>query len=250
MYFDCKCPLCDGTFEIRPPGQNEVKCELEPVGNIRVFKINSEQVQAFLLDKVRLLTEKNTTKLEVVTQFGKKANNRSDESKIKQRLFTSLKIALSEDVVEGSGTDDYYRKLGQNEMNIEFINPVFKGFIQKFGYNRKALEEELSYKDMERIENNLRITEWDIERIKEFIVPKRIVIDSKERWIFFSARTIKVLEDMLTEPGADELNGTIEIAEAYPISNSSVTWVVYLHPLKTEASENPLVRKLLMGQRK
>ena len=241
--FIVQCQNCKEEFPVTAPFPI-VRSLIEPIGEIKVYRITSEEIKHFLIQKAKFF--KPASRLELVVTYCEKKN--SDP----HRGHASLRIAFSDDVIEKKAGAGWFDRMGEGEGNIRFIKDVFAGFIQKYQYDRKSLDDILSdYKKLEALENKLGITEQFIEDVKLYCTPRRITTATKESWIFFSARAEKVIEDMLENPETDSVRGRVDIdGRVFPINKDVVEFIVYVHPNETKSSENPLVRQLLLGKGK
>jgi hypothetical protein len=240
------CPNCSQEFSLGVPFQDlspMVRSKIKPIGNIWVYRISSEEIKQFIMRKAKYFKE--GTKVEVVTKYCEKKNSNP------HRGYASLRIAFSDDVIEKKGSGDWYEKIGEHSGNVRFIQNIFVGMIQKYQYSKKDLENILgNYKNLEKVENQLGMTEAFIEDIKMYSTPKRVPTNNNESWIIFSARAEKVIEDMLEDPDTDMMAGKIEIHDVYPINKDVVEFIIYVHPMEMKSQENPHVRKIMLGDAK
>lgn len=237
------CPNCKEELAIEVPFQDlipKVRSLIKPVGNILVYRISSDEIKQFIIRKARYFKE--DAKVEVIPRYCEKKN--SDP----HRGYASLRIGFSDDVIEKKGDAGWYEKVGQNTGNIRFIEDIFVGMIQKYQYSKKDLENVLgNYKNLEKVENRLGMTESFIEDIKMYSTPRRIPTNNNESWIIFSARAEEVIKDMLEDPDTDMVSGNVEIHDVYPINRDVVEFIVYVHPMEMKSQENPHVRRIMLG---
>ena len=237
------CPNCQEELSLEVPMQDlhpKVRSLIKPVGNILVYRISSDEIRQFIIRKAKFFKEE--AKVEVITKYCEKKN--SDP----HRGYASLRIGFSDDVIEKKGTAGWYEKVGGNTGNIRFIEDIFVGMIQKYQYDRKSLDAILgNYKNLEKVENQLGMTESFIEDIKLYTTTRRVPTNNNESWIIFSARAESVISDMLEDPDTDKVGGKIEIHDVYPINKDVVEFIVYVHPKEMTSQENPHVRRIMMG---
>lgn len=241
--FNVMCPNCSENIQAEVPVQGsspKVRSLIKPVGNVLVYRITSDEIRQFIIKKAKFFKEE--AKVEVITKYCEKKN--SDP----HRGYASLRIGFSDDVIEKKGSTGWYEKVGENSGNVRFIEDIFVGMIQKYQYSRKDLESILgNYKNLEKVENQLGMTESFIEDIRMYSTPRRLPTANNESWIIFSARVEKVIEDMLEDPDTDKVSGRIEMHDVYPINKDVVEFIIYVHPAEMKSQENPYVRKIMMG---
>ncbi len=236
------CPNCSQELNVEVPFPR-VRSLISPVGNILAYRISSEEIKQYITKKAKFFKEE--TKVEVITKYCEKKN--SDP----HRAYASLRIGFSDDVIEKKGNAGWYEKVGASDANVRFIQDIFVGMIQKYQYSKKDLEQILgNYKNLEKVENQLGMTESFIEDIKMYTTPRRVTTNNKESWIIFSARAEKVIEDMLEDPDTDRVSGKIEIHDVYPINKDTVEFIIYVHPAEMKSQENPYVRRIMLGDAK
>lgn len=240
------CPSCQEELTLGVPMQDlhpRVRSLVKPVGNILVYRISSDEIRQFIMRKAKFYKEE--AKVEVIVKYCEKKN--SDP----HRAYASLRIGFSDDVIEKRNNAGWYEKVGENNGNVRFIEDIFVGMIQKYQYDRKELDNILgNYKNLEKVENKLGMTEAFVEDIKMYTTPRRVPTSNNESWIIFSARAEKVIEDMLENPDTDKVAGKIEIHDVYPINKDVVEFIVYVHPAEMKSQENPYVRRIMMGDTK
>ena len=240
------CPSCSEELNLEIQLQDlfpNVRSKIKPVGNVLVYRISSEEIKQFILQKAKFY--KPEAKVEVITKYCEKKN--SDP----HRGYASLRIGFSDDVIEKKGQSGWYEKVGADSPNVRFIKDIFVGMIKKYQYSKKNLDDILgNYKNLEKVENQLGMTEAFIEDIKMYTTPRRVATNNNESWIIFSARAEKVIEDMLEDQETDMVNGKIEIHDVYPISKDTVEFIIYVHPQEMKSQENPNVRRIMMGEGK
>lgn len=233
------CPSCNQELNVKVPFPR-VRSLISPVGNILAYRITSDEIKQFITKKAKFFKE--GVKVEVITKYCEKKN--SDP----HRGYASLRIGFSDDVIEKKGKAGWYEKVGESTGNVRFIEDIFVGIIQKYQYSKKDLEQILgNYKNLEKVENQLGMSEAFIEDIKMYTTPRRVPTNNNESWIIFSARAEKVIEDMLEDPDTDRVSGKIEIHDVYPINKDTVEFIIYVHPTEMKSQENPYVRRIMLG---
>ena len=239
-----ECPKCQEEFTVEVP-YPKVRSLIKPIGEIQVYRITSEEIKQFLIQKANYFV-KAGVKLELAVKYCEKKKSDPHSG------HAALTIAFSDSVLSKRPNAGWFDKMGESDSNMRFVPDIFAGFIRKYEYNRKDLEEILSdYKKLEFLENKYGMTEAFIQDIKMYSTPRLIPTTNKESWIFFSARPEKVIEDMLEDPDTDKVNGGIDISgRVYQINKDVVEYIVYVHPQEMKSSENPLVRQLLQGKGK
>jgi len=239
--FTVQCQKCKERFPVQVP-EPEVRSFAKPIGNIKVYRITSDEIKVYLTRKAKFFNP--NIKIELITKYCEKKNSEP------HRGHASLRIAFSDDVLLKKGDAGWYERIGENETNMSFIEDVIVGFLEKYKYDRRALDDILSdYKKLEELENKFGINEAFVEDVKLYCTPRRIVTSNNDSWIFFSASAEKVIQDMLEDPDTDEVQGIIDInGRVYQINKDTVEFIVYVHPAGTKTNENPLVRQLLLGK--
>jgi len=236
------CPSCKKEIPagmLFPPNRSKVA----PIGNIYVYQITTEEMKSFLVQKARFF--KPETKIELVVKYTE--NKRVDPPK----GYASLTVAFSDDVLDKKGDSGWFDRIGENEINPRFIEDIFVGFIRKYQYDGKALDDILNdYRKLEEVEKKIGLTESFIEDIKLYTTPRRISTKNNESWIFFSVRPEKIIEDMLEDPATDAVPGKVEIVSIHPINKGTVEYIVFVHPNEIKSDENPHVRQIMMGGKK
>ena len=237
------CPNCSEVLSVEVPREAlypKVRSLLKPIGDIMVYRITSDEIKQFIMQKAKFYKEE--AKVEVITKYCEKKNSNP------HRGYASLRIGFSDDVIEKKGSTGWFEKVGQDAGRVRFIDDIFIGMIQKYQYSRKDLEGILgNYKNLEKVENQLGMSEAFIEDIMMYTTPKRLPTVNNESWVVFSARVEKVIEDMLENPDTDAVSGRIEIHDVSPISKDVVEFIIYVHPQEMVSNENPHVRRIMMG---
>jgi hypothetical protein len=222
-----------------------VRSKIKPLGNIHVYRITSEEIKVFLINKAKYF--KPEAKIELGVKYCERKGSKDERD---HRSFAALTIAFSDDVIDKKADSGWFDKIGESETNVRLLDDIFVEFIKRYQYDRKILDNYLNdYKELEKLEDALGVTESFLEDIRMYTTPRRIATTAKESWIFFAVRPEKVIEDMLQDPHTDKVAGRIHIPEIHQINKDIVEYVVYVHPGEMHASENPLVRQLLTGKK-
>lgn len=249
-----ECPNCGShlEFDVTVPtvfssstDGPALRSKIKPTGSILVYKINSEEMKQFIIQKAKKLVP--DSKVEVVPRYCEKKRRKDTDP---HRSYASLRIAFSDDVIEQNKDLGWYGKIGEGGSNVRIVKSLFDEMIQRYQYNRKDIDKWLkSYKNLEELEEALGMTEAFINDIKEYSIPQRVKAGT-ESWVIFSAAAENVIYDMMSERGTDRIPGKIRIQDVYPISKDVVEWTIYMYPNEMDLKENPHVRQILMGEEK
>ena len=267
--YDIECPSCHQEFSMEVPIP-EVRSGLAPIGNILVYKTNTEMIKQYLTEKLQSF-EKNA-KLEIVVKYCEKTD--TYEKKKKQQFrrkgkhqgYASMIIMFSEEILDKKNSG-FYEKLGYSSGSPNIVKTVKAEFIKKFQYDRKELDNILGdYRYLEKLEDEFGMTEAFIEDIRDYSIPIIVPTPDKESWILFSARPEAIIYDMLENPepykwiknpdggtdiGITKVDGEIEIYEVCPISKGVVEYVIYVHPENMKSNKgNPLIYNMIKGFKK
>lgn len=248
--FEAVCPKCgEGiVMDCDVPNTNipKVRSNLNPIGNIMVYRISSEQIKDFIIQKARQYVP--DVRMTIVPRYCEKKRKNNNEP---HRSYASLRIAFSENVIEKKQDLGWYGSIGDNGSNVKLHEGIMKNLINKYQYNRKEIEAWLkNYKTLEELEEGLGMTEAYINDLRMYSVPQRIKANDKENWIIFAAAAENVITDMLTDPETNTIPGRIQIKDVYPISKDIVEFIIYIHPAQMKLRENPHVRQILLGEEK
>ena len=220
--------------------------EIDPVENILVYKFTSEDLKKFITDKTHGYTP--NAQVEVVPLYCEKKHQRPGDI---HRSYASLRIGFSTDILERNNEAGWYGQIGESSSNVAIIKDVKTNLIKLYQYNPKVVDKWLeSYKTLETLEDCLGMTEAYIHEIKQYIIPKRITATNNKQWILFSAETEKVIKDFLTDEETDLLPGKMKIVDIYPIMKGVVQFIVHIYPHEVESKEDPVVRKIMLGEEK
>lgn len=245
------CPQCGKEVDVHAPIDPiqlapMTRSRILPVGSVFVYKINSEDMKAFITAKAKKMV--SDIKVEVVPLYTERRHQRPNEP---HRSYASLRIAFSEQGLEKQSDDGWFGRVGETNSNIRVVSSLFHGIIQKYQYQRKDIEAWLkSYKNMEELEETLGITEKYINDLRLYSTPQSINTNGKERWVIFAAAAEHVIADMLSVPETDKPEGRFIIQDVYNISKDVVEWLVYVHPNEMQLKENPRVRQIMLGEEK
>lgn len=248
--FSANCPKCGNEIilsaDVPDVAYPEVRSNINPIGNIMVYRISSEQIKDFLIQKARQYVP--DVRMTIVPRYcEKKRKNNNDP----HRSYASLRIAFSENVIEKKQDLGWYGSIGENANNVTLHEGIMKGLINKYRYNRKTIEGWLKdYKILEELEEAFGMTEAYINDLRMYSIPQRIKTDNNESWIIFAAAAEDVIADMLTDKNSGKIPGRIQIQDVYPISKDIVEFVIYVHPAQMKLRENPHVRQILLGEEK
>jgi hypothetical protein len=245
------CPECNHNFLVETNMTAEemipnVRGNIKPAGDILVYKITSEDIKKFIVDKAR--KHVSDAKVEVVPRYTEKKRRRNSEP---HKSYASLRIAFSNEVVENKDDSGWFGKIGETGSNVRIVKTIFNDIITRYQYNKKDIESWMkNYKTLEELEESFGISEAYLNDIKMYTTPQRILTNNKEQWVIFSAAPENVIRDMLTDKVSKEVIGRIQIQDVYPISKDIVEFLVYVHPNEMKIKENPHVRQILLGEEK
>lgn len=253
--FSTVCPDCGKDIIVSAdiPNVNtesfpKVRSGLKPIGNVMVYKISSEEISNFIIQKARQYVP--DVRMKVVPRYCEKKRKNKNINE-PHRSYASLRIAFSDNVIKKDQDFGWFGSIGENGSNIELHPGILVNLIEKYKYNRKDIDSWLkNYKTLEELEETLGMTEAYINDIRMYTTPQRVKVDDNESWIIFSAAAENVINDMLTEVHSGKLPGVMQIKSVYPISKDIVEYVIYIHPSKMEVRENPHVRQILLGEAK
>lgn len=249
--FETTCPLCKKGIKVNSEvpyvSSPSVRSNIEPVGNILVYRISSEEIKDFIIQKARQYVP--DVRVMIIPRYCEKKKRNDNDM---HRSYASFRIAFSENVIEKNDQDlGWYGAIGDNGTNVKLQEGIMKNLINKYQYSRKKVESWLKdYKILEELEESFGMTEAYINDIYAYTVPRRIKTENKETWIIFAAAAESIIADMLTDKTTNMLPGTIRIKDAYPMSKDIVEFEVYIHPNQMEVKENPHVRQILLGEEK
>lgn len=245
------CPKCNAKVTFNAPGSNatshpQVRSNIQPIGDIMVYRISSEQIKQFIMDKARHYVP--DVRMTIVPRYcEKKRKNNNDP----HRSYASLRIAFSENIIEKKQDLGWYGNIGESANNVRIQEGIMNGLIKKYQYNTDEINSWLkNYKTLEELEESFGMTEAYIKDIQMYSTPQRIKADGKETWIICAAAAENVIADMLTDVSTGKVPGRIQIQDVYPISKDIVEFVIYVHPAQMKVRENPHVRQILLGEEK
>lgn len=248
-----ECPTCKKKAVVKAdvdPIQlaHKVRHEgLVPEGNIFVYRITSEDIKEFIIDKCRkMIADVN---IDLVPLYCEKKRRRSDEP---HRSYAALTIAFSHHILKNFDKDGWFGRVGEGDTDLDILNSVLKGVINRYKYDRKSLNKWIhSYKNLEELEEKLGINEKFLAELRMYITPRKVpVAGGKDCWVLFNAASEHVIYDMLSDPNTNAPRGRIEIQDIVEVSKGVVEFLIYLHPYEMQLKENPEVRKILMGDKK
>lgn len=251
------CPHCGKDIILNiPVDHGSDPCDLAPVlaadglrpaGNIFVYKISSEQIKAFLLDKIRQYSA--NAKLELVPKYCERKKRKENEP---HHSYASFRVAFSEDLVKKSDDGGWFSKLGDGAGGrIQFIDTKLDELVARYQYKKRDIDRWLkSYKNLEELENAFGMTEAYIADLRNFSTPQRIKSTDRKDWIIFAASPEAIIRDMLMDGGTHQPIGRMTIMDVYPISKEVVEFTVYVQPKEIDVAENRHVRQILAGDEK
>lgn len=250
------CPHCGKGFiadaEIPDPTPQKetaplVRSKIRPVGSIMVYKITSEAMKKFIVQKAQAYCP--GAKVEVVASYCEKKRHHNESGP--HHSFASLRIGLSDDVLEKKEDYGWYQQIGESAGNTRFQKSIFGNLIKKYQFNRDDIDTWLhDYTMLERLEESLGITEAYLKELRTFAIPQRVSVKDGADWFMFAADASKVISDMLTNPETGKVIGSIQIADTYQVEKDVIEFLVHVYPEETEYRENPHVREILLGEEK
>lgn len=245
------CPKCGAQYqseaEIPDAVAPTVRSKLVPNQTILVYRITSEDIKNFITAKARAYCPE--AKVEVVTKYYEKKATRNTTDGL-HHSYASLRVALSDDVIDNETKYGWYEKLGQADGNIRFKSSIFTRLIKKYDYNPDQVDKWLKdYRTLERLHNDLGITEDDIKEIRYYATPRKKALKDGTEFIMFAAAAENVIADMLEDPETNKVIGRIQIADVNKIESDVVEFLTYVHPQEIEYQENPHVREILLGNK-
>lgn len=230
-----------GTKDIEM-GKNEAmnRANLKPSAIVKVYQFTSEDIKDFIKDKAKYYIP--GVIVDTVLMFTKTKKNKKG--------YATARISFSDDVISDSKTSDWYSKIGDNDRNLKFIPEIYLNMVKKYKYDINDINSLLhNYKKMGIVEDLFGISEEFLNDIKMYITPKRFKFSNNTSCVIFSARVDKIIEDMLTNPRTNQVDGAIEIKEVY-INKDVIHFTVYLHPSEMKVESNPLVKEFLESSTK
>ena len=255
------CPNCHATFKstyeleveapVLPAPEStaeaipETRAKLEPDSQIFVYKITSEQIKQFIIDKTKCLCP--DVKVEVAPVYIERKSRNDSNKRI---AYASIRIAFSDKVIDHGREYGYYGRLGESEENTRMIRSMFTDIYQKYHFSSEELDVYLnSYKNMEALEENFGISEEYLRDLRRFANPSKMKDANGDWWVFFSGSAEKIITDMLAKPveNSAKYSGRISIEDVFQVSKDNVEFLVYLYP-DTDVPEDPRVRQILLKQ--
>ena len=228
----------------------KVRGGVEPTGRILEYRISSEDLKKFIIDKARQYVQ--DVRIEVVPRYCEKKRKHNFDI---HRSYASLRIAFSENIIKNKNDLGWFGKIGENENNLKLHEGIMKGLIDRYKYDYKMIEAWLKdYKTMEELENAFGMTEAYIRDLYMYSIPRKIEANksakNNESWIIFSAAPENIIRDFLTDKTTNKLPGSIRIHDVTPVTKEIVQYTVYVYPEQVETKENPHVRQILLGEEK
>lgn len=246
-----KCPKCNTDIVVGTEINDAmlapvVRGKVTPVETIQVYKISSEELKQFIIQKARKYVP--DINVEVVPRYCEKKRRKESDP---HRSYASLRIGFSNHAIEKNEDNGWFGKIGEGSDYVRVVNSLFNELVQRYKYDKKQIDAWLkSYKTLEELEEGLGMTEAYINDLRMYSIPKRVRTNTKEDWVIFSAAPENVLKDFLTEVSTNKLPGRMEIKDVYPISKDIVEWTIHMHPADTRLKEDPHVRQILLGEEK
>ena len=244
------CPKCgqNMTLEADVDVSNsspQVRSKLQPIGQIQVYRITSDQIAEFVIAKAHKYAP--NANIDVIPIYTEKKHHKNEA----HRAYASMRIAFSEDVIEKKDDLGLYGKIGESDDSIHFQPSIFTNLVKMYSYKSDDIRNWLkSYKTMEDLEDTLGITESYLNEIKMFAKPRYVTDFDNTKWIIFAAAAENIIQDMLTDINTGTVPGKLIIQDVYQISSKVVEFIIYIHPEKMKFKENSHIRQILLGEEK
>lgn len=216
------------------------RANLKPSAIVKVYQITSEDIKDFIREKAKYYAP--GVVVNTVLMFTKAKKNKKG--------YATARISFSDEAMSYSKTSNWYSDIGDSDRNLKFIPEIYVNMVKKYKYNLNDINALLhNYKKMGILEDMLGISEEFLNDIKMYITPKRFKFSNNTSCVIISAKVDKIIEDMLTNPKTNQVDGAIEIKEAY-INKDVIHFTVYLHPTEMKVESNPLVKEFLESSTK
>lgn len=223
-----------------------VRSLIKPIGSIFVYRISSEEIKQFILQKSKKYVP--DVLVEIAPRYCERKRRKETDP---HRSYASLRIAFSDNIIERKDELGWYGKIGENNGEVRVVESLYSGIIRRYQYDRRAIEGWMkSYKTLEELEEGLGMTEAYINDLRLYSTPQRVPTSTKESWVIFSAAPENIIADMLQDQNSGKLPGRIIIQDVIPINKDVVEFTVHLNPSDMKLRENPHVRQILLGEEK
>ena len=247
-----QCPNCNSDISLSAEvtrsmiSPNNLRCKMDPIGSLDVYRITSEDIKQFVTQKTRMYVPEAS--LEIIPSYTEKKRRHQNEQR---KSYAFLKIAMTDNVLENKNEDNFYERIANIQEHLRFQPSVFANIINLYKYNPELVSKwAKDYKILEMLENKFGMNEKFISDIREFAVPKAVPDSTGRKWIIFAARAEAIIEDMVTDVSTNTVPGKMQIMDIIQISQDLVEFIVYLYPQAMNLSENTYVRQILTGENK
>lgn len=250
LELDSKCPNCSQEVIVSTEVDKSifaptVRSKISPVGSLDIYKITSEEIKQFVLQKARMYIP--DVNMEIIPVYTEK-KRRSNEPR---KSYASIRIAFSDKIIDKGDEYGFYEKLVHAEEHVKIVNSIFNNIVNLYKYDKNEVNAWLNnYKTLEILENKFGLTENFIKDIKNYAVPKTITGANGEKWVLFAASPDKILKDMLTDVKTNTMPGRMQIMDIVQLSKELVEFVVYMYPHAMNLTDNSVVREILTGNNK
>lgn len=231
------CIYCSQKMEVDIPDAPVVRSEIKPVGLINVYRISSEAIKQFLINKAKCYQP------DVMIETHMRFISRKKTGK----GYAAMRIAFSEHAIERKGDSGFFDRIQEEGTEVRFIDSIFKMMVRRYVYNKKAVEQYLNdYKLLEDLEEKFGIDEKFLNETRQFTVPRRIPVPgTNQSWVFFEARPEEIIRDMLEDPDYNVTEGKIVIENVIKVNDNLYEYIVHVHANELEQTTNPEVRRML-----
>lgn len=252
-----KCPNCHKKFTSwikRNPilmAPDLQALDLYPADTIFVYQVSSIQIQNFLYEKAKRYVPNNEMRtLLVEPLFTKK---RSGKNPGPGHAYAALQVAMSDESIEDDlNKYGVYGRIGLDDNHVKLRHGIFNNFIQKYGYDRKGIEQDLkNYKQLERYEDQYGIDEKYLQTLKMFATPRQQKAADDHTYVIFAANPIKIFNDMFItasdKHNAGRIMKLVDVAQMD--GGSTVMYTIHLH-MSGVGMERPvdnMVKAMLRG---
>lgn len=244
------CPECGNHFYAKDiPVDMEtiaptVRSGLIPSGCIMKYRITSANMTVYITELVRQFCP--DAMVEVVPRY---CETKSKKGAV-HGSYASLRIALSNHVIDSGSDTGWYGKIGETEDSRRVVKSVYNRVISRFKYDKQIVNKWMSYENMDQLER-LGITESYLDELKQFCDVRGIKASDGTMWMIFAADPARVITDMLTDPETEKVPGSIKIIDIRQLNKDTdmLEYTVYLYPEAESHYENPHVRQILTGKK-
>jgi hypothetical protein len=228
--FKTVCPKCQTKLSLDPNLEDvlpspKLRSGHKPTSELLVYRESTETIRQFLIDKCRAYAP--DVNIQLITRYSEKKSRKANEPHVSYAYFI-LCMTANEALAEES--DDMYIRLGsEGRNNLSFISEIKKHIIDKYSWDYRWVHDTLnSYKDVEKLENQLGITPTMLAEIGKFCDPS-IIKSNNVAWVEVAISAEKVLNDMFMDMSTQK---TIQykIIDTRLISETNVEYLIHVDP--------------------